>query len=118
MADKATSIELLIDRAEEFGKTTLELYKLQAIDKSADVVSSLVSRVVVLIVVALSALIINFGFALLIGQYLGNTYFGFFIIGGFYAVLAVLLHYFRHAWIKFPVSNSIIEQMLKHKSQS
>ena len=115
MTDNATPIESLFEKAENYSKTTLELYNLNAIDKSADVVSSLVSRLAVFMCVALSVLIINIGFALWIGQALGNSFYGFFIIGGFYAIVVMLNHAFRHSWIKYPVSNSIINQMLKQK---
>lgn len=115
MADNATPLATLLERAEDYSNSTIELFKLNAIDKSADVVSSLVSRLVICITVALSLLIINIGFALWIGKLLGDSFYGFFVIGGFYAILAILLHIFRHAWIKYPVSNSIIKQMLKQK---
>lgn len=116
MTDNATHIATLIERAEDYSKTTFELFKLHAIDKSADVVSSLVSRLAILMAVALSILIISIGIALWIGKLLGSAYYGFFIIGGFYALIAILLHVFRHQWIKTPMSNSIIIQMRKKKS--
>lgn len=115
MTDNATPIESLFERAENYTQTTIELYKLHAIDKSADVLSSLVSRLAVFMAVVLSVLITNIGFALWIGKLLGNSYYGFFVIGGFYAIVAILVNAFRHSWIKNPVSNTIIAQMLKQK---
>ncbi len=115
MIDHANPIETLIERAENYSKTTIELFKLNAIDKSADVVSSLVSRLAILMTVALSIIIINIGLALWIGKLLGNTFYGFFIIGALYALISFLLHVFRHQWVKNPVSNSIIKQMIKEK---
>lgn len=116
MIDNATNLETLFEKAEGYSKTTIELFKLNAIDKSADVASSLVSRLVILMAVALFALITNIGIALWIGELLGEFYYGFFILGGFYSLVAILLHTFRHQWIKYPVSNSIISQMLKQKT--
>jgi hypothetical protein len=116
MTDNATHIATLIERAEDYSKTTFELFKMQTIDKSADVVSSLVSRLAILMAVALSILIINIGIALWVGKLLGSAYYGFFVIGGFSALLAMLLHFFGQQWIKAHVSNSIIIQMLKKKS--
>lgn len=113
MNTNATSIETLFDRAEDYSKTTIELLKLNAIDKSADVASSVLSRLAIFMVVALSVIILNIGIALWIGILLGNTCYGFFITGGFYILVAILLHTFRHQWIKFPVSNAIITQLLK-----
>jgi hypothetical protein len=116
MTENTTPIATLFERAEDYGKTTLNLLKLNAIDKSADVVSSLVSRLAVVMTVVFSILIVSVGLSLWIGKLLGDTFYGFFIIGGFYAILAILLQVFRHQWLKDPVSNSIIKQMLKPKT--
>ncbi len=116
MNDNATPIESLFEKAENYSKTTIDLYKLQAIDKSADVVSSIISKFAIYMCVALSILIISIGFALWIGKLIDNSYYGFFIIGGIYSIAAMLLQAFRHIWIKDPVNNSIIEQILKQKN--
>lgn len=115
MNDNTTPIATLFERAEDYSKTTLKLFKLNAIDKSADVASSLVSHLAVIMTVVLSIVIISIGAALWLGKLLGDAFYGFFIIGAFYAIIAILLHVFRHQWLKYPVSNSIIKQMLKEK---
>lgn len=115
MNDNATPFATLLERAEEYSKSTIELFKLKAIDKSADIASSLVSRLAVVFMVILSVLIISIGVALWIGDQLGNSYYGFLLVGGFYAFVALLIHLFRHHWIKYPISNSIIKQMMKQK---
>jgi hypothetical protein len=115
MNNNATPIEALFARAEDYSRTTLELFKLNAIDKSADVVSSLAARLAILIVVALFTLIINIGVALWLGELLGKSYYGFFVVAGFYLVLSILLYAFRHQWIKQPLSDTLISQMLKQK---
>ena len=115
MTDNATPIETLFERAEEYSKTTLKLFTLNAIDKSADVASSLVSRLAVVMTVALSIIIFTIGLSLWIGKQLGETFYGFFIMGGFYVLLSLLLHFLRHQWIKYPVRNTMIRQMMKTK---
>lgn len=115
MADNTTPIATLIDRVQDYSKATIELLKINAIDKSAEVVSSLVSQLVFIITIALAFLIVNIGVALWVGKLLGDSFYGFFVIVGFYAILAILLHVFHHSLIKYPVSNSIIRQMLKQK---
>lgn len=113
MDDNATTIAALIERAEDYSKTTLELFKLNAIDKTADVVSSLVSNFAVFMSVALSLLILNIGVFLWIGKYFDEFFYGFLITGGFYAFVGLVLCIFRQKWIKIPVSNSIIKKMLQ-----
>jgi phosphoglycerol transferase MdoB-like AlkP superfamily enzyme len=116
MNNNATSIETLLERAEDYSKTTIELFKLSSIDKSAEFVSSLAARLTIFMVVALFILIINIGISMWIGELLGKIYYGFFAVGGFYVLISILLYTFRDQWIKTPVSNSIINQMLKQKT--
>src|ERR1044071_1049495 len=100
MNDTATPIELLFEKAEDYGKTSIELLKLNAIDKTADVVSSLAVQMATFMVVALFTLVVNIGLALWIGDLLGKTYYGFFIVAGFYAIACALLYFFGQQWIK------------------
>src|SRR4051812_22257842 len=116
MTDDTTPIATLFERAEDYAKTTIQLFKLNAVDKTAEIVSSLFSLLVVILTVVLSIVIISIGAALWIGKLLGDSFYGFFIIGAFYIILAILLNIFREQWLKYPVSNSIIKQMMKQKA--
>lgn len=113
MADNATPIATLLEHVEEFSKTTVELFKLNAIDKIADVTSSLISGLAIFFIVALSLFVISIGLAMWIGELLGNTFYGFFILGIFYCLLAFLLHIFRKSLIKLPISNALIRKLQK-----
>jgi len=113
MEEQSGLIESLIEKGEQYGKTTLELLKLKTLDKSADVVSNLVSWLIVLIFAVLFFLILNIGVALWLGELLGKSYYGYFVVSGFYALLAILFGIFRKQWIKNPVNNSIITQVLE-----
>src|SRR5258706_11552500 len=108
MNENAKLIESLFEKGEEYGKTTLELVRLKAIAKSGEVVSSVTATLAVTVVAALAVLIANIGIALWVGELLGKSYYGFFIVAGFYFLVASLLHLFRRQWIKTPVSNSVI----------
>ena len=110
-----TPIETLFERAESYSKTSMELFRLNAIDKSADVFSSLAVRFAIFMVVALFTLVINIGIAMWLGELLGKPYYGFFVAAIFYAFVMILLYVFRHAWIKTPVSNSIIAQLMNQR---
>ncbi len=112
MEEKATMIESLFEKAESYAKTNLDLFKLHAIDKSADVVSTIVSKLAVIIVVLLIILLLSIGLSLWIGELVGKTNYGFFIVAGFYVIIALILGYKRRL-IKSPVNDSIILQMIK-----
>ena len=108
-----TLIESLIEKGEQYGKTTIELLKLKTLDKSADVVSSMVSWLIVIIFAVLFFLIFNIGVALWLGELMGKSYYGFFAVSGFYALLALLFSIFRKQLVKNPLNNSIITQVLE-----
>jgi len=113
MNNLTQTIESLFERAADYKATTHELIKLKVVDKSASVISTLVAQIIIAIAVSLFALLLNIGLALWIGQNLGKSYYGFFIVSGFYGLFAYIIFVFRNKWIKVPLNNSIITQILK-----
>lgn len=113
MEDNAKLVESLLEKATDYGKTTFELVKLKALDKSSDVLSSLIPHSVVFVIVASFMIFFNLGIAFWLGEILGKTSFGFFIVAAFYGLIAIVLHFFMHKWLKKTVRNYIIKQGLK-----
>lgn len=112
MEDKLNFIEPLFEKAREYGKTSFELFKLKALDKTAGSMSTIVSRGLVVFAFAMFITILNIGVSLWLGELLGRLYYGFFCVAGFYALLGIVLYFFLNKWIKKRVSNSIILQIL------
>jgi hypothetical protein len=113
MKTNANLIEGLIEKTVEYGKSSLEIAKLKAIDKTSDVVSSLMTHSVVIVILFSFLLFLNLGLALWIGKILGEIYYGFFVVAGFYGIVAILVFSFMRKWIKRTVGNSFIKQVLK-----
>jgi hypothetical protein len=112
MNNNVTQVEMLFDKAEEYSKTTIELLKLKAIRKSADVISSLISKAVITISVALFIFILNIGVALWLGKLTGENYYGFFIVAVAYLLLALFFSTFKKNWIKTSIKNKFIFKMM------
>jgi len=112
MNNNETPIEVLFQKAEAYGLTAVELLKLKTIDKFAEVVSSLTSQLVISLIASMFVFSINIGISLWIGEKTGKSYYGFFIVAGFYLVIAIIVFVYRHRWIKKPITNTIIKQML------
>ena len=112
MEHKTEFTEPLFAKAEEFGKTSFELCKLKALDKTTGVVSSMVSNGVAVLVLSMFTVIANIGVALWLGDLLGKVYFGFFCVAGFYGIAWVVLRFFLQSWIKKSVGNTFILNML------
>ena len=111
MENSTTTIEKLIEKAEIYSKTTLELCKYEAVYKSADIFSNLAVKMALSIVVVMFLLLVNVGLSLWVGQELGEVYYGFFVISFGYLFITFLIYIFRDNWIKSPVSNFIINKM-------
>lgn len=108
MKNHSCSIELLVESVEKYGKTGLELYRLKAIDKSAEILSSLTSKVILVIYFTLVFIVLNTGIALWIGDLMGKSYLGFFAISAFYFITGIAIYFFRNRWIKTPIRNSFV----------
>ncbi|ABG60786.1 hypothetical protein [Cytophaga hutchinsonii] len=111
--ENASPISKLIQRAEDYAKTTLTLYKLTMVQKSADIVSGIVSKLLLLLVMAFFLLMLSLGASLWIGEMLGKSYYGFFIVTAFYLLLFILLYIFRAQFIVSPTRNAVVVEMLK-----
>jgi len=113
MEEKANLLETLIERVEDYGKTSIELLKLKAVDKLSDVVSALIPGSVVVLMMLTFLLFLNLGLAFWLGEILGKTFYGFFIIAGFYILIVIVIHFFMNKWLKKRIGDFIIKQMLK-----
>ncbi len=113
MEQNAKMLESLLEKAEDFGKTSLELVKLKTLDKTSQIVSTFIPYSVVFILVASFMIFLNLGLAFYLGDILGKTYFGFFVIAAFYILTWLVFYVFFHKRLKKYICNSIINQMLK-----
>jgi len=73
--------ENIFEKAENYTRTSIELVKLKTVSASADVLSTLTSKIAVGAVVAFFTLFLNIGLSLWIGKQLGEYSYGFFYIG-------------------------------------
>lgn len=106
-------IETLISKAGDVAETKVELWKLRAAGKISETVSSLISIFAMVVLTVAAITILSIGVAFWIGSEMGKTSYGFFIVGGFYAVVGLLVYLFRRSWIKKPLGNLIIDKIIK-----
>ena len=74
MKNKVILVEMLIDKIEQYCKTSIELFRLKAIDKATDVFASIASRFIILIVITLFFLFFTMGLALFLGDLMGKMF--------------------------------------------
>ncbi len=113
MEDKTVLIESLIEKTQQYGKTSIELLKLKAVAKSTDAISSMVSIWVVIVPTVFSFILLSVGVAIWIGDLMGKMYYGFFTVAAFFVLVAVVAFLCRNSCVKTPLKNFIVRQFLK-----
>lgn len=112
MENQSSPVESLIDRVKSYVETRIDLLRLKAIDKSSSLLSMLISLFIVILFAFLAFILLNVGIALLLGDLLGKSYYGFFIVGGFYIITGLVIFKFHDKWIKTPIANSMIKKLM------
>jgi len=106
-------LESLLESGEEFGKTSFELLKLKALDKSTGLASGIIFNLIVIVLFSLFFFMGTSGVAFWLGDIFGKLWYGFFIVAGFYAATGLIVYFFMREWIKNVVSKFIIKHVLK-----
>jgi phosphoglycerol transferase MdoB-like AlkP superfamily enzyme len=112
MENQPNAIGSLFETAGDYLETRVDLLKLKAVDKSSDIASSIVSRIVICLIITFGIFILNIGLSIWLGTVLGEVWYGFFAVGGFYILLAVVLVIFRNKWLKGPLNDLIVKKLL------
>lgn len=113
MINQPNLFESLFGNASEYVETRINLIKLKAVDKSSDVVSTVLAFIPLVFIGLLVFFFLNIGIALLIGDLLGKAYWGFFILTAIYIITGFILYSQRDKWIKVPFANMLIRKFLK-----
>lgn len=111
MENQSSPVDSLIERVKIYVETRIDLLRLKAIDKSSSFLSLLVSMIIVILMSFIFIMLLSVGVALLLGDMLGKTYYGFFIVAAFYLLVGLLLFAFRNKWLKAPIANTMIKNL-------
>lgn len=113
MENKQTTVEELYYKLKEYADLRLDLLKLKGIKKASDFFSTLTVIIVLLTLVFLVIFCITIAIALLLGEWLGHSYYGFLIMGGLYIIIGLILYSGRDKFLKLSISDKLIKELLK-----
>lgn len=108
--EERSKFETFAEHAKDYAELRVELVKLEAAAKISNVVSSVASAVVIGLVAIFTLLFVSVGVAWWIGQANNSPSMGFFIVGGFWALVGVLAYVMRNS-LKVPIVNSLLESL-------
>jgi len=108
------AIETLISDTSDFLETKAELVKLKTVDRASEIVSTLISKMTIFTAVIIFLISINTAVALVLGDWLGKSYYGFFIVAGLYGIAGLFLYAFRNKWLKKPFYRLMVDKLLNN----
>ena len=104
-------LESLFDRAADYVETRADLARLKATRKASEIISGMVSRLIVLLIFSFFLMVLNIGLGLWLGELMHKIYLGFFALAGFYLIVGIIIYSCRNKWLKVPVANAIIKKI-------
>ncbi|HEU0136677.1 MAG TPA: hypothetical protein VFQ50_05255 [Flavobacterium sp.] len=118
MKEKIAIVETLIDKAEDYAKTTYALYRLKAIDKGAAAASSATAGILIAFILLFFLIFISAGLALYLGEVFGKPHYGFMAVAGIYFLLGLILIIFRKQLLIDVFTNMLINNFFKEKDDA
>ena len=113
MENRTNTFDGLFNKTTEYLETRVELLRLNVVSKTSDIISSLVSKFVMVGIGCMVVILISIGFAIWLGTFFNRMYLGFFAVGVFYIIIILVLFFGRNNLIKSPIKDSLIKNLLK-----
>lgn len=108
-----SKIEQIYNRVEQYVTTTVELYKLKALQKVAETAASIITSVLLAICGLLFLFFVSLGLAVYLGEVMGRMHYGFMIVAGIYLLVAIIVYAVRATVLKDKVNTYIVRKIFK-----
>lgn len=108
----------LAGKIKEYVQIRKDLAILTIADKASVAAGGLVTGGILIFVGLLIFFFGSLGLGFYLSELIGNSYAGFFIITGVYILIAIVILLIKDNYIKKPLANSIIKQILKDRNES
>lgn len=104
-------MEMLADDVKQYVINRLDLLKLEAAARAAEVGTGMVSGLLFGMFGMLFVFFLSLGAGFYLSNILGNSYIGFIIVGGFYLVLIFILSLSKKGFLDKYVKDSVIQKI-------
>ncbi len=108
-------IEDITESLKQYVMVNFEIIKLEATERTSAIGSSFLSVVIVASAAFLFLFTLSIGIGFYLSFLLNDTYSGFLIIAGFYFLLALVLFFGRKKFLKSPLRDRIIKEILENR---
>jgi hypothetical protein len=106
-----TKIENLGTSIKGYVNTRIESAKLTAAAKASAIAANAIAGIVVIVMFLFFLFLASTALAIIIGIWIGKTWAGFLIVGGFYLLIGLITWAARSRLIRVPVMNALIREL-------
>jgi hypothetical protein len=111
-----SKIEETVESIKDYANTQYELIILKGSDKLSHISSGLFSFLPIIFLTIITTLMLSFGLAFYLNNVLLSEYAGFFILGGAYCIIGLILVSIRKKSIAKPLRNIIIRELFRENN--
>jgi hypothetical protein len=105
----------IIAMAKDYVETRIDLIAINIQDKLTDILSTVFVIAVLWILGVFMLSLISVGVALSLSQYFKDPSIGFYLVGGFYLILCVVLYFNRNKWVRQPFITMLLTKINFHE---
>ncbi len=117
MENLFSKAEDLAGNLKDYVNTRIDSLKLNAAEKSSKLIANGVAGMVVAILVLFFLGLGSIALSLAVGIWIGKTWAGFLVVGGFYLLVSIIIWTARAKLIRMPVMNAMIQQLFKEDEE-
>lgn len=114
--DEQAKMEETVDHIKEYINTRYELTTLKALDKTAQIFSGVLSKMLIIGIAVVSVLLFSLSLACYLNTILLSSYLGFVIVGSGYALISLILYTIRKKYIIKPFRNQLVKELFKKQN--
>ncbi len=112
MDEEQNFIKPLFKTVRDYLEAKIDSVHLKIVDKASDGISSIFSILIIFVIVVFALTALNIGVAIWLGTLMGELWYGFLAVGGFYTLVVIALLTFGRKWMKGVFSDLLINNML------
>jgi len=116
--DDFKKMEDLVDHVREYVHVRVDEARLGAADRIAGVISSLIAVGMLAAILAIAFVFVFIGMAFLVSYLLNDFILGFVVVGVFLVLLGFILWWSRRRLIRIPITNIILDELTKNKTEN
>ncbi|MHB1176784.1 MAG: phage holin family protein [Daejeonella sp.] len=117
MEDQELDARKIAGKVKEYVEVRKELAILSAVEKGSQLFANLITDGLVLLFGILAILFGSLALGFYLSELLGNTFSGFFIVTGFYFLLAIVIYAVKDKYMEKHIINAVIKKFFMDRNE-